>query len=219
MPDNYVDLVKTSLFTGISQKEIPSLLKCMQAKCVNYNKGEFIIDKDSYVYDFGVMLSGNGRVIIWDESDRIVIITLLSKGSEIGVLLAASKDSKSPVFVQALDNASVLMIPYENVFNRCKENCRSHEFLLRNFINAVAAKGLLLHERIDCLIRPTVRGKILAFLQRLSHEQQNSLVIVPFNRNTMAEYLNIERSSLSRELSNMKHDGVLDYHRNSFRLL
>jgi len=77
MIDNYDDLAQTSMFKDIPPEEIPSLLKCMQAKCVNYDKGEFIIDKDSYVYDFGVMLSGNGRVIIWDESDRIVIITLL----------------------------------------------------------------------------------------------------------------------------------------------
>lgn len=213
------DLAQTSLFSGIEPEEIAGLLDCINARRVKYAKGEFIIEEGSMVYDFGVMLSGRGHSIKWDGNDRVFIITLLEKGSEIGVMLAASLEHKSSVSVQALEDVEVLLISFDNIFSRCKKACSQHDKLLRNYINIVAEKGLVLHERIACLLRPTVRDKVMAYLVRISSEQQSRTFSIPINRNVMAEYLNIERSALSRELSNMKKDGLIDYHKNTFRLI
>lgn len=165
------------------------------------------------------MLSGHGRAIKWDPSDRVILISLLKKGSEIGVILAASLEHKSPVTVQAEDDVLVLQIPFERVLARCEKACPRHDRLLRNYISIVAKKGLVLHERIDCLLRPTIREKILTYLQCIAREQQKRTFTIPMNRNSMAEYLNVERSALSRELSYMKRDGIIDYHKNTFRLI
>ena len=132
--------------------------------------------------------------------------------------LFSALSKESPVSVQAQDEASVLMIPYDRVLAPCEKACPKHDRLLRNYISIVAEKGLILHERINCLLKPTVREKILAYLLRVSHEQKSSSFQIPLNRNAMSEYLNIERSALSRELSSMKRDGLIDYHRNNFRL-
>ena len=219
MTDYIDDLPYMNLFSGISPEDLPNLLSCLHARCEHYKKDDLIIEEGSHVFEFGIMLSGHGRSIKWDASGRVILITLLKKGSEIGVILAASIDHKSPVSVQAQDDVSVLMIPYDRVLARCAQGCSCHETLLRNYINIVAEKGLVLHERIDCLLRPTARGKIIAFLERLSRDQHNREVTAPFNRNAMSEYLDIERSALSRELSNMKMDGLIEYHRENFKLL
>lgn len=219
MTEHIADLEKTNLFCGIEPDDIVELLGCTKARRVEYKKDEFIIEEGEMVYDFGIMLSGHGRSIKWDINDKVFIIALLEKGSEIGVLLAASLEHKSSLFVQAQDDVAVLLIPFDRVFARCKKACSRHDKLLRNFINIVAEKGLVLHERIDCLLKPTVREKILTYLTRVSHEQHSRTISIPMNRNTMAEYLYIERSALSRELSYMKREGLIDYHKNSFRLL
>lgn len=213
------DLKQTNLFLDIEPQEIDGLLHCLCNKYARYVKGDTIIEEGSKVYDFGIMLSGNGRAIKWDPSDRQIIITLLKKGSEIGVILASSLDHKSPVTVQAQDDVLVLQIPFERVLTRCEKACPRHDKLLRNYINIVAEKGLVLHERIDCLLRPTIREKILTYLWRVSRERQKRTFTIPMNRNAMAEYLNVERSALSRELSYMKRDGIIDYHKNTFRLI
>lgn len=213
------DLKQTNLFLGIESQEIDGLLHCLCTKYTRYEKGDIIIEEGNKVYDFGIILSGHGRAIKWDASDRLIIISLLKKGSEIGVILAASLDHKSPVTVQAQDDVLVLQIPFERVLTRCEKACPWHEKLLRNYINIVAEKGLVLHERIDCLLRPTIREKVLTYLWRISREQQKRTFTIPMNRNAMAEYLNVERSALSRELSYMKRDGIIDYHKNSFRLI
>lgn len=213
------DLVQTKLFFGIKSKEIAGLLGCIHARRAEYAKDEMIIAEGSRVHEFGIMLSGHGRSIKWDASDRLIIITLLQKGSEIGVLLAANPEYESPVSVQALDDVSMLLIPYDRLLARCAKACSHHETLLRNYIGIVAEKGLILHERINCLLKPSLRDKILTYLLRVSREQQSRTVSIPMNRNVMSEYLNIERSALSRELSKMKSDGLIDYHKNNFRLL
>lgn len=213
------DLKQTNLFFAIEPEEIDGLLHCLCAKYVRYAKGDYIIEEGNNVYDFGIMLSGHGRAIKWDPSDRVILISLLKKGSEIGVILAASLEHKSPVTVQAEDDVLVLQIPFERVLARCEKACPRHDRLLRNYISIVAKKGLVLHERIDCLLRPTIREKILTYLQCIAREQQKRTFTIPMNRNSMAEYLNVERSALSRELSYMKRDGIIDYHKNTFRLI
>ena len=213
------DLAQTKLFSGIEPKDIEGILECLHARRAQYAKGEMIVEDGSRVTEFGVMLSGHGRSIKWDASDKVIIITLLQKGSEIGVMLAARPEHKSSVAVQAQDDVSVLFIAYEYLIARCKRACPRHEMLLRNYIGVVAEKGLVLHERISCLLKPTVREKISTYLLRMSREQQSRTFSIPMNRNAMAEYLNIERSALSRELSHLKRDGLIDYHRDCFRLL
>jgi len=213
-----MSLSSLSLFEGIPQEEIQKLLSCTRAVCKNYKKDDLIIEEGKPVTDFGIMLSGAGQSIKWDASGRQIIITLLEKGSIIGVLIASKAKHKSPLTVQATEESEVMHIPVDRIITRCEKNCPHHEKLLRNYIGVIAEKGLELHERINCLLEPTVRDKVMTYLRRMSRLENSPTFTIPMNRNVMAEYLNVERSALSRELSNMKKDGLIDYHRNSFKL-
>ena len=213
------DLAKMALFFDIESNEIGPLLDCVRAKVVNFKKGELIIEEGSNVADFGIMLSGQSRSIKWDQTGRLCIITFIEKGNVLGVMRAANSTHPSPISVEATVDSAVMLIPFINVVARCEKNCATHEQFLHNYIVEVAEKGLELYERINCLLEPTVRDKILAFLSRTSRDKGNKQFEIPMDRNAMAEYLNIERSSLSRELSKMKRDGVIDYHRNSFKIM
>lgn len=210
-------LEKTSLFCGIKENEIKKAIKCMQARFVKYKKDEMIIREGSIVRDIGILVSGSGRSIKQEESGKVSIITLLKPGSFIGVLLAASKMRKSPVFVEASDDACVLFIPIEKFISN--KDCPKYNILISNFIDALAEKAMVLHDRNNCLIKVTVREKILSYLKRISKEQGSRTFYIPLDRNGMAEYINVERSALSRELSRMKKEGLIDYYKNSFKLL
>lgn len=216
---DYEELARMELFSGIEPDELAGLLLCVGARRAEYKKDEFVFEEGDHVSDFGIVLSGHGRSVKWDASGKIFIVTMLEKGGVIGVLLAARRNRESSVFVQAADDMAVLMIPFDKLIARCERACSKHEVLLRNYIAAVADKGLMLHERINCLLRPTVREKVMLYLRQASQERRSRIFDIPLNRNAMAEYLNVERSALSRELSAMKRDGLIDYHRNSFRLL
>jgi len=213
---NYID---TQLFLEINKDEIPKLLKCLNATIALYKKDDIIIEEETYVKNFGIILSGSARTIKWDSSGKQIIITILEKGSMIGVMLAAKQNKKSPLAVQATGDTTVLFIPFENIILSCEKKCFCHEKLIKNYISVIAEKGLELHERINCLLEPTVRSKIMTFLTRQVCNTKGKTFAIPMNRNILAEYLNIERSALSRELSKMKKDGLIDYHKNNFKLL
>jgi len=207
------------VFKDIDPTCLEGLLTCINARRVEFKKGEFIIEAGEPTHEFGILLEGSARSIKYDESGKLTIITMIERGGAIGVLLAAKHGKTSPLAVQATENAVVLMIPFARLVRPCEKNCLRHKQLLLNYIELIAEKGLELHERINCLLEPTVRTKIMSYLTRVAREQKSQKIILPFNRNIMAEYLNIERSALSRELSRMKKDGLIEYCKNKFEII
>ena len=144
-------------------------------------------------------------------------MTLLKPGSYVGVLLAASQERKSPVTVQADETSSVLYLPYRKLLTQ--SSCPGHARLLYNLLRGIAEMALVLHDRNDCLIKPTIRDKVLTYLSLEAEKTGSRSFSIPLNRAAMAEYLNVDRSALSRELSRMKQDGLIDFSRSHFRLL
>jgi CRP-like cAMP-binding protein len=206
------------LFKNISPAETETLLKCINAHIKTYKKDEFIIEAGNPTSSFGIIIKGAAHSIKWDESGKVTIITMVEKGGTIGVLLAAKPARVSPLAVQATTETTVILFPFKQVLMRCEKNCPHHEQLLQNYIGIIAEKGLELHERINCLLEPTVRQKVLTYLQKISHEKKSREFSIPLSRNIMADYLNVERSALSRELSRMKRDGIIDYNKNNFKI-
>ena len=212
------DFLRGDMFNGIALAALPGLLACIQATEKDYAQDAFIIEEDSEVTQFGVLVSGQARSIKWDASDRVVMLALLSPGDVMGVMLAARPGSRSPVAVQATQPSRVLHIAFDKLVARCPLGCPGHEQLLRNYIVVTAQKGLELYGRINCLLKPTVREKVLTYLRGLGC-RPGSTITLPLSRHVMAEYLNVERSALSRELSRMQRDGLISYQRNVFRLM
>lgn len=171
------------------------------------------------VSSFGLLLSGRAQAVKGDAQGRSVILALLKPGDAIGILLAARPGRPSPVTVRVTERAEVLHLPFEGLIAGCKRGCPGADRLLRNYVGIAAEKGLLLHERIDCLLRPTVREKVLAYLRRETERAGRSAVTLPLDRAAMADYLHVERSALSRELSRMRRDGLIDFCKNRFELL
>lgn len=212
------DLIQTNLFTGISEDGTARLLSCLNARTMEYKSDTVVIEEGNKVRMFGVLLSGWGRSYKTDLQGNVITITLLRKGSEIGVLLASRPEQISPVSVAVENGSRALLISYDSLIGSCGRNCPCHRQLIRNYIGIVAEKGLVLHERLDCLLRPSARSKILAYLKKFPPLSDDGTFTVPLDRNAMAEYLNMDRSALSRELSNMKKDGIIDFHKSRFRL-
>lgn len=212
-------LAQTELFAGIAPHDIEALLMCLDIRQLEYEKGETVLWEGDIINDIGIVLCGHGRSVKNDVTGKSVIVTCLEKGSFIGVLLAASKERKSPVSVEALDYLCVLFISFASIVKRCGKICPRHDRLIFNILDGIAEKALVLHDRNDCLIKPTVRKKILAYLTKAAKEYNSQTFSIPLDRKSMAEYLNVERSALSRELSQMRTDGIIDFYKNSFRII
>lgn len=217
-PSDRETLLRSKLFAGIAEDRLTELLPCLGAVRREYAGGAVVIREGEQVQDVGLVLSGHARSLKKVDGGPPLIISLQERGSFLGVLLAASRERKSPLTVEAQDALCVLFFPAECLIFPCEKNCADHALLLRNFLDSVAEMSLTLNDRIECLIRPSVREKITAYLSRVSKERGSREFSIPLDRSAMARYLNVERSALSRELSRMKAEGLLDYRKNVFSL-
>lgn len=212
-------LGRTRLFQGISPEKLRLMLACLGARQAQYPPGGLVLREGDEVEEVGVVLAGRAQSLGDAGGPCPRILTLLEEGSFIGVLLAASRGRASPVTVQAKGTLRVLFLPARRIAAPCGNLCPEHGELLRNYLDAVAEKSLVLHDRIDCLSRRGVRDKVLAYLARTAREQGSREFTIPLDRSGLADYLNVERSALSRELSRMKEEGLIQYRKNWFHLL
>ena len=204
-------LSKSVLFSNISESEIKKMLVCLKASYRKYSKGGMMIWEGDKVSEVGILLYGTARSLKNDIDGKTIIVTMIEPSNFIGILLACSQKRKSPVSVQASQEAYAIFFPIEIIIEGCSKRCNCHKILMKNLLAGIAEKAMVLHDRNDCLIKSSVREKIMTYLLTVSKDQGSKKISIPLDRSSMAEYLNVERSSLSRELSKMKRDGLISY--------
>jgi CRP-like cAMP-binding protein len=76
-----------------------------------------------------------------------------------------------------------------------------------------------LDKKIEYFAIKSVTGKICAYLYDQYKLNGGPLFDIPFDRNELADFLNVSRPTLSRELAKLKEQGIIDYYLNSFKVL
>ncbi|MEK4854389.1 Crp/Fnr family transcriptional regulator [Paenibacillus sp. FSL H7-0756] len=217
--NNLDSLCQSRLFSGIAPDDIPQMLNCLSATQKEYTKDEMVVREGDFVDDIGIILQGTAQSTKLSPTGKQIIVSLHYPGGYTAVLTAASRGRRCPMSVKAIEPLEVLFIPIQNILSPCTKLGRAHEQLLGNLFDSIAERALELHDRNDCLIMPTIRDKVLTFLTRVRRETGTETFTIPFDREAMAEYLDVDRSALSRELAWMKRDGLIEFYRNEFKLL
>lgn len=212
-------ILAAPLFSGLAEGQARQLLSCISPTARTFAPGELLLQEQAEVSHIGLLLEGRALASQLDWSGRRSVAAELSPGSVFADVLAAGEHLKSPVTVTAITSCKALFLPYERVLRRCSGGCEGHSLLLENLLRSIAEKYFSLQARIDCLVRPTLRDKLLQYLRGEAERAGAEVFSVPYDRAALADYLNADRSALSRELSRLRAEGVLDFYKNSFRLL
>ena len=80
---------------------------------------------------------------------------------------------------------------------------------------------MYLNQKLELLSQRSIREKIILFLELEAKKKgkEGGEFLIDLNRNELADYLCVDRSALSRELSKLKMEKIIDYHKNKFKLL
>ena len=189
-------LQSTTLFSGLSAEELQALLTRLGAVERSFGRGEVLVLAGAPSRRVGVVLSGEL------EAYRDVL-----GGSSLA----------SPVTVLAATACEVLLVPYEQLL--LSDGSPAHQRVLQNLVRTISDKYFLLSRRVDLLVLKSLRAKVCAYLLNESERAGSLTFSIPFSRVQLADYLNCDRSALSRELSLMQKDGLLDTFKSSFKLL
>ena len=200
----------------MSEEDIQSALDAFSAIRQNYEKGA-IIASSCRLMRFGLVLSGTVQVSFTDIDGNSVLMASVSRGDTFGESMCWLKTEEIPVTITAFEDTSLLWLSPEAL--RDDEHSSFVRELRNRFISMLASKTLSMNDRIQILSKPTIRQKLVTFLSQCRNHFGNDVFTIPFDRESLAMYLAVNRSALSRELSLMQSEGIIEFYKNSFKIL
>ncbi len=207
-----------ALFQGIEEKEARLMLKCLDARKRLYPKGSVIFHIGDTTDSLGLLLSGSIHLLKEDLWGSQQIIAHIAPGQIFGEVYACMKEEAFPFRAAAAEDCQILFLNVKRVLTTCTSSCAFHSRLIQNLLFVLASKNLSLNRKIDYLTPKSIRDRVLAYLSDEALRQGQTCIKLPFNRQQLADYLCVERSALSKELSKMRKDGLISYRKNEFRL-
>lgn len=212
-------LRSVELFRGISEAELEALLSCLNANSVSFKKGQTVFFSGESLDRFGIVLSGQVQVVDDDYFGNRSILAGIGPGSLVGESFACAETKSLPVSVIATTESELMLIDCGRLAVPCARACGFHGRLIQNLLNIVSMKNIALTEKIAFTAKRTTREKLLAYLSAEAKKTGSGRFCIPFNRQELADYLAVDRSAMSAELSKLRDDGILRYHKNRFELL
>ncbi len=199
-------------------EDTASALACLGAREAAFAKGEAILRAGESVRDLGIVLEGAVLVVAEDFWGNRSIVTRVGEG---GAFAEAFASLGAPARFNVVADAPtrVLFLDVERVLTTCSATCRFHQQLVRNLVAVLAAKNLELSKKAGVLSQRTIRSKAMEYLSEQARRAGSASFSIPFTRQQLADYLAVDRSSLSVELGKMAKEGILRFERNRFELL
>ncbi len=214
-----LDIIKTCpLFSGIADAELAALLGCLAITAKNCAKDDFVFTTGERSGPMGLVLSGSVHIVQEDFWGRRTILTRIVPGELFGEAFACAGLERLPVSALAAEAAEIILFDYRKIASPCARACACHSGLINNMLRILARKNVFLVQKIEHLSRRSTREKLLAYLSARARETGQSNFAIPFNRQELADYLAVDRSAMSSELSRMREEGILEFKRNEFEL-
>ena len=213
---NYMEI---PLFQGLDREEINEVLQKFHGLIKHFPKSDYIYLAGDCVENLCVVLEGTVQMIkedIWGEKS---IIANLGAGSVFAENFLGQLGDRSSVSYFVASDSEVLMLPLGRTLFDSDTSSKASQRLMCNIVSILADNNTRLIEKTEILCKKTLRSKILAYLEQEARNHGCRSFTIPFNRTDLANYLDADRSALTRELARMKDEGIIDYTKNTFTLL
>ena len=214
-----IDILKqVAIFQNVSEKNILSMLKCLEAYEQVYTKNDILLLAGDKVSSVGIIVDGSAQIVKEDIMGNRNIVSEISIADMFGEAFACANVAKSPVTVLTTTGCKVMYIRFNRIVTTCSSSCGFHTKLISNMLSLIAQKNIFLNNKIDILSQRSTREKLMAYFSMQMQKTGTNKFRIPFSRDELADFLCVNRSALSRELSNMKQENILDFDRNEFEV-
>lgn len=195
------------------------MLPCLNAHEKRYKKGEIILHAGSMATEVGLVEEGSVNIVVDHYWGSISVFGYIKQGELFAENYAAVPGRELLVSVVAAQDCKILFINMDNLLTECKKACPFHSRIIHNLVKISAMKNIGLSRRMMHIAPKSIRENLLSYLSEQAIEQGSNHFNIPFSRQQLADYLGVDRSALSNELSKMQSDGLLTFHKNEFELL
>lgn len=217
--EKYYSQIKNSpVFYGMSDEELKGLLECFNARVRNYEAGDIIIRQGDLISNIYLVLEGAVNIEKDSYWGRRIIISQLTMNENIALAFVASKTVESSIDAVAAMDSKLLILNYQKCTSMCQNACTRHKVLINNLFEILSKENIELIQKIENISQKTIRDKLLTYLSNEARKRKSNIFEIPFNRQDLADYLNIDRSAMSFELSKLQKEGLIKYEKNKFAL-
>lgn len=213
---NTAALAQSMLFHGMTKPEIQSVLDALHSEERVYKKGSVVLRAGETTGRMGMVLSGSVTVESTDVWGNRTILSLLDSGQFFGEVYALLPGEVLLVDVRVVEDCRILFLTLSGLEGQGEAWAGK---LLRNLLTISARKNLALSGRSFHTAPKTVRGRAMAYLNTVSLQRHSRAFLIPFDRQQMADYLNLDRTALSKELGKMREEGLIAFRKNWFEIL
>lgn len=207
------------LFDGIDPADLPGMLECLGARVIAVKKNQVVIAEGDPATHVGIMLAGSVQIIKEDFYGNRSIVGLAAPGELFGESFACADIATLPVSVVAEQDSQIMLIVSSRITASCCKACSFHSKMIFNLLRIVASKNLVFHQKLDIISKRTTREKLMAYLMAQTKQHGSNRFTIPYDRQALADYLGVDRSAMSAELSKLRRDGILNCEKSRFELL
>ena len=212
-----MEISSLPLFSGIGQREYEEMLACGGVRTATFEKGARLFRAGEPTKEFGVLLEGEVHVESIDLWGNRIILHSIPAGHAFAETYALC-GVPLMVDVTAVRHSRVLLVRLPALLAGQNSRKPWYPKLLHSLARLLARKNLAWSDRVFCLSTKGVRGRVMTYLSAQAVKQGSTDLTIPFDRQQLADYLNVERTALSKELGRMQREGILTFRKNRFCL-
>ena len=194
------------------------MLTCLGGRVVTFDKKYTVFAEGAKAKYIGILLSGSVQIIQVDYYGNRNILSVIKAGEVFGEAFACVGVESLPVSAVADEPSEIMLIDSGHILHTCSNNCGFHQQLIYNLMKDLASKTIMFHKRIEITSKRTTREKLLAYLNMQSKSAGGREFDIPFDRQELADYLEVDRSGLSVEIGKLRREGIIENRKNHFVL-
>lgn len=219
MYEKWLNIINASpLFRGIEPAQLHAMLNCMSPRIITYKKNENITIEGEPFKGIGVILKGEAAITRESPSGSRIILEIAGPSKMFGEIAAFSGRKVWPATVAAQSECTVMFLPPEKILSDCEKLCLSHKMLVNNMLGIVSDRAFMLNRKVEYLTMKNIKERLSYYLLDQYRTLGSSTFMMPMKRNELADFLNVSRPSLSREMCKMRDEGLIEFHRSSIRI-
>lgn len=217
--EHIVQLSRQLLFSGLSEHEIFMFIQFSTPLYKRFKEGESIEISGKFNHMIGLALSGCTYVYSVDYEGNKTLLKKIDSGENSGTLYAMFDYYNSLIELSAAEESELLLINPESLFIAEESLAVIQQKILTNMLASQRQSYLDISEHLACLSQRSIKTKVLRFLKIQCEKNHSYSFKIPFSREELANYLAVDRASLSRTLGELKQDKIIDFRKNNFTIL
>ena len=182
---------------------------CQKMQKKVFSKNEVVTTYIKNRNQLCILLNGHADLVRYDLNGNRTIVEHFSKNALFGEVFYTIT-TNNELLVEAKSSCTVLFYIYDDIFKKCKSNCKFHQTLSQNLPQLILNKVTDLNMRIELLTKRSTRDKLLVYFSLLSTRNLSTSFELPFSLTDLADYLSVDRSAMMRELKLLKEDGFVE---------